>query len=500
MKLVHRETVEFFRRNLQDQSKPHSQWAVCPSQCHHKQSDSRFFSRYDLNGWTPLSERNVFKQLHFFCPLDVWVDCSPTEEQIKNCHQTWIHSSRWSDSAHLPWRQDTCCPDLTSFWLFQASFPSSLLSFRPSIAQQSFSCALLMYDTLSSDLLCSGSCLRRQVSFASIPRRFARTCTSAIHISSVENLVWMPVLSQIACRHGARVSILAWDISSSSLRKFQLSERTTEPKLTDCCILHNAERVVLLHYVTFLKNLCWKSRYKKNTRAPCFTMKRHMESALQLTSTFRQSEPVVTEVQQGHCERSRDAACQHHIPPPPWRVTMPVLRLQQSSLCVSSAGHTSSRMNLSSNFLVAFLLPHGLRLIGLRIFLQSWRGLNNSSLETMSKPASIRRCAHALMERHDAAGPSWRWGRVVFFHHPNTISPCGPVSRELGTVHWWAPILLKRVFGISPIPRFRREHVPMLATYSGFTLNQKFVLVEAHIKRRRQGANFVGAPISSSHK
>ena len=82
---------------------------------------------------------------------------------------------------------------------------------------------------LSSGLPSSNSCSNKQVSFASSPRRLARKCTSALHVSSVPNLVWMPTPSQIFSRHGSRVTlripVLSRDVSTPSLRKFQLSER-----------------------------------------------------------------------------------------------------------------------------------------------------------------------------------------------------------------------------------------------------------------------------------
>ena len=62
---------------------------------------------------------------------------------------------------------------------------------------RSLSCALQVYGTVSSGLLRSNSCLRRQVSLTSSPRRLARTCTLALHVSPVPNLVWMP--PQIGC-------------------------------------------------------------------------------------------------------------------------------------------------------------------------------------------------------------------------------------------------------------------------------------------------------------
>ena len=45
----------------------------------------------------------------------------------------------------------------------------------------------------------------RRSPFASSPRHLARTCTSALRVSSL-TLVWMPVPSQIDCRHGSRES------------------------------------------------------------------------------------------------------------------------------------------------------------------------------------------------------------------------------------------------------------------------------------------------------
>ena len=78
-------------------------------------------------------------------------------------------------------------------------------------------------------LPCSNSCLQRQVSSASFPRRLARTCTSALHVSSVPNLACMPTPSQIGCRHGSRESLhvpgFSRDVSSPSFQKFQLSGR-----------------------------------------------------------------------------------------------------------------------------------------------------------------------------------------------------------------------------------------------------------------------------------
>ena len=64
--------------------------------------------------------------------------------------------------------------------------------------------------------------------------------------------------SQIDCRHGSRESLripgLSSDVSSPSLQKFQLSEQknsaSAELKLTYCCVLDQAERVVLPHCVT----------------------------------------------------------------------------------------------------------------------------------------------------------------------------------------------------------------------------------------------------------
>ena len=68
------------------------------------------------------------------------------------------------------------------------------------------------------------------MSSASSPRHFARTCTSTLHVSFDLTLVWMPMPSQIYCRHGSpgslHVPVLSRDVSSPSLRQFQLSGRT----------------------------------------------------------------------------------------------------------------------------------------------------------------------------------------------------------------------------------------------------------------------------------
>ena len=97
-----------------------------------------------------------------------------------------------------------------------------------------------------------------QVSFASFPRRLARTCTSALHVSSVPNLVWMPMPSRIGCRHGSRVSLRIPVLSRYALfyhHPFGNSScqsarsASAELKLTDCCVLDQTERVVLSHCV-----------------------------------------------------------------------------------------------------------------------------------------------------------------------------------------------------------------------------------------------------------
>ena len=125
-------------------------------------------------------------------------------------------------------------------------------------ALRSLSCVLQVCDTLSSGLLCSNSRLQRQMPSTSSPRRLARTCTSALHVSSVPNLVWMPMPSQIDCRQGSRVSpriqVLSRDVSSPFFRKFQLSERIillrqNSSSLTDV-FLTKQKRVVLSHCVT----------------------------------------------------------------------------------------------------------------------------------------------------------------------------------------------------------------------------------------------------------
>ena len=70
-------------------------------------------------------------------------------------------------------------------------------------------------------------------------------------------------------------------------------------------------------------------------------------------------------------------------------------------------------LNLSSNPLVA-LLPPGLRLIEL-------------------KPAE---CTNLECQRNvEMVDHHFYDGRRALFHHPDTISPIGPVSHELGTVH-----------------------------------------------------------------
>ena len=91
-----------------------------------------------------------------------------------------------------------------------------------------------MYDTLSSGLLCSISCLRRQVSFASLPRRFARKCISAWHV------LFVPLSSQVSLSYPSLLMRCFVTIPSEIPKR----------KLTVCCVLDEAERVVLFHFVT----------------------------------------------------------------------------------------------------------------------------------------------------------------------------------------------------------------------------------------------------------
>ena len=89
----------------------------------------------------------------------------------------------------------------------------------PDSALRSLSRALQMYDTLSSGLLCSNSCLHRQATNVLQHYMFHPSQTT---------FGW-PMPSQIDCEHGSRVPlripVLSRDVSSPSLRKFQLSER-----------------------------------------------------------------------------------------------------------------------------------------------------------------------------------------------------------------------------------------------------------------------------------
>ena len=74
-----------------------------------------------------------------------------------------------------------------------------------------------------------------------------------VHASSVTTFVQVPVLAQVDCRHGSRVSlripILSRGVSSPSLRQSQLSGHTVllrrKLKLTDCRVRDLAERVAL---------------------------------------------------------------------------------------------------------------------------------------------------------------------------------------------------------------------------------------------------------------
>ena len=112
------------------------------------------------------------------------------------------------DSAHPPWRSGHILSRSHVTVTVSSEFSVVSADFQ---TQDSFHVRFKVYG-----LLCSNSCLHRQVSFASSPRRLARTCSPALHVSYVPNLVWMPMPSQI-CRHGSRMSlripILSKDVS-----------------------------------------------------------------------------------------------------------------------------------------------------------------------------------------------------------------------------------------------------------------------------------------------
>ena len=151
-----------------------------------------------------------------------------------NCHWTWVHSAPRSSC----WKRACFCALTLKVSTHSVQISRHCDCFKRVFRRlcrvsdptfRSLSCGFHMQDTLSSGLLGSNSCSHRQVSFASSPRRLVRTFTSALHGSSVRNFVWMPMPSQIDCRHGSRLSfrvpVLSRDASSPSLLRFQLSER-----------------------------------------------------------------------------------------------------------------------------------------------------------------------------------------------------------------------------------------------------------------------------------
>ena len=111
---------------------------------------------------------------------------------------------------------------------------------------------------LSSGLHCSNSCSHRQVSSASSPRRLARTCAIALHVSSVPKLVSMSMPSMVGCRQW--FTRVTWyrscfkrcfvTIPSEIPGVRAYNSASAELKLTDCCVLDQAERVALPHCVT----------------------------------------------------------------------------------------------------------------------------------------------------------------------------------------------------------------------------------------------------------
>ena len=87
---------------------------------------------------------------------------------------------------------------------------------------------------------------------------FARTCSATLHVASVLTHVWMPMPSNIDCRHG---SLIVTSYPSSFKRCLvtihsavpvvkAYSSASAELKLTDCCVRRHAERVSFLHRTT----------------------------------------------------------------------------------------------------------------------------------------------------------------------------------------------------------------------------------------------------------
>ena len=93
------------------------------------------------------------------------------------------------------------------------------------------------------------------MSFASSPRHLARTCTSALHVSSVQKprldahafadwlSTWFTSVTSCPSSFKRCFVTMPSEISAVGAK----NSASAELKLTDCCVLDQAERVVLPH-------------------------------------------------------------------------------------------------------------------------------------------------------------------------------------------------------------------------------------------------------------
>ena len=171
----------------------------------------------------------------------------------------------------------------------------------------------------------------------------------------------------------------------------------------------------------------------------------------------------------------------------------------QLSVGRPSLGHTSSRMKLSSNFLVAFCCQPALGWWGSGSSCSVGGALDNSSQGGIQR-RHVKPCIRQTLHTSPHREKRWRRpllemadhnvcdGKVALLHRPETLAQSAANLERCALV---SPVLLTRVPMLQE-PVMQRESRPSQEfganTLWPHSLNQKFALVEARIKKRSQPA------------